>query len=76
MRLTIIILSVCLFFSGCSQKIYDEPKIPIFQTSDYAPLSVNAMIEDLERRDAAKYFGVLKFSTPHWLAMCVTSMQL
>ena len=42
MRLTFMILSVCLFFSGCSQKIYDEPKIPIFQTSDYAPLSVNA----------------------------------
>ena len=42
MRLTIIIFSVFLFFSGCGQKIYDEPKIPIFQTSDYASLPINA----------------------------------
>ena len=33
---------LCIFFSACSQKIYDEPKIPTFQTSDYLPLSINA----------------------------------
>ena len=42
MRLIITIFSVFLFFSGCSQKIYDEPEIPKFQTSDFVPLSINA----------------------------------
>ncbi len=42
MRFTIILFSAFLFLSGCSQKIYDEPKIPTFQNSDYLPLSINA----------------------------------
>ena len=42
MRLTFIIISTFLFFSACSPKIYDEPLVPEFQPSDYAPLSINA----------------------------------
>ena len=42
MRLTFIIISTFLFFPACSPKIYDEPLVPEFQPSDYAPLSINA----------------------------------
>ena len=42
MRLTFIIISIFLFFSACSQKIYDEPIVPAFQPLDYGPLSINA----------------------------------
>ena len=42
MRLSIIIISIFLFFSACSQKIYDEPIVPAFQPLDYRPLSINA----------------------------------
>ena len=42
MRLTLIIISFFLFFSACSQKIYDEPSVPTFGPSDYVPLSINA----------------------------------
>lgn len=42
MRFSILTMLLCIFFSACSQKIYDEPKIPTFQTSDYLPLSINA----------------------------------
>ena len=42
MRFSILTFLLCIFFSACSQKIYDEPKIPTFQTSDYLPLSINA----------------------------------
>ena len=42
MRLTLIIISIFLFFSACSQKIYDEPMVPTFMPSDYPPLSINA----------------------------------
>ena len=39
---SILTMLLCIFFSACSQKIYDEPKIPTFQASDYLPLSINA----------------------------------
>lgn len=42
MRLTIFILSFLLLFSACSQKIYNTPDVPGFQTSDYEPLAINA----------------------------------
>ncbi len=42
MRLTFITISIFLFFSACSQKIYDEPLVPEFASSDYVPLSINA----------------------------------
>ena len=42
MRLSIIIISICLFFSACSQKIYNAPLVPAFQPSDYVPLSISA----------------------------------
>ena len=42
MRLSIIIISIFLFFSACSQKIYNEPLVTAFQPSDYVPLSINA----------------------------------
>ena len=42
MRFSILTMLLCIFFSACSQKIYDEPKIPTFQSSDFLPLSINA----------------------------------
>ena len=30
MRFSILTFLLCIFFSACSQKIYDEPKIPTF----------------------------------------------
>ena len=42
MRLNMLILSFCLFFSACSQKNYDKPVAPTFQPTDYRPLSINA----------------------------------